>query len=245
MTRKEAMETFRHDSSLVDYARKEIQSRIQNGVYLPGSRLSAQEIAASLGISRTPVSTAINQLIAQGFAERVSSRQCVVTQLSLVQVRETIQVREMIELYTADLIAKNMIFCKDTVRRLEDILDQMYKQKDEDYELSGDLETQFHTEFISLCRNSRIIQTYDSNWSIGIVFLLFARSQMPLYKMKQSIDQHREMLEYAKSGDVEGIRSVVRKHLEIVNSTLTWLIENDTSAIFTPFASGALGERQT
>ena len=228
------MSAMNREESLVDYARKEIQFRIQNGEYLPGSKLSALEIADSLGISRTPVASAINQLVAQGFAEKVSPRSTVVTQLHLPQVREIIQVREMIELYSVDLIIRNLPFCMDTVAELEEILRQMFDAfDDESYAHSGDLETKFHTTFISLTRNSRIIKQYESNWSVGIVFLLFARSQMPLYKRQDSIEQHRKMLEFAKTGDAEGLRGEIREHLKIVNDTLDWLIENGGNSVFT------------
>ena len=228
------MTDIRHEESLVDYARKEIQSRIQNGIYQPGSKLTALEIASSLGISRTPVVTAINQLVAQGFAEKVSPRTTVVTPLNLPQVREIIQVREMIELYSADLIIRNLPFCTEIAAELDRIVEQMFETFDEEnYARSGDLETQFHTTFISLTRNSRIIKQYESNWSIGIVFVMFARSQTPLYKRLDSIRQHKKMLDFAKAGDAEGLRGAIREHLKIVNDTLDWLIENGGNNIFT------------
>lgn len=230
------MADMNHEETLVDYARNEIHSRIQNGIYLPGSKLSALEIASSLGISRTPVVSAINQLVAQGFAEKTSPRTTVVTQLHLPQVREIIQVREMIELYSVDLIIRNLPFCMDTVAELEKVLEQMFASYDEDeesYAHSSDLETKFHTTFISLTRNSRIIKQYESNWSVGIVFLLFTRSQTPLYKRRPSIAHHQQMLDLAKAGDAEGLRNIIREHLKIVTDTLDWLIENGGNDIFT------------
>ena len=101
------MTDLHNEDSLVDFARREIQTRIENGVYLPGSKLSALDISNSLGISRTPVVSALNQLVAQGFAEKTSPRSTVVTQLHLSQVKEILQVREMIEMYASELIVKN------------------------------------------------------------------------------------------------------------------------------------------
>ena len=113
-------------------------------------------------------------------------------------------------------------------------VEQMFETFDEEnYARSGDLETQFHTTFISLTRNSRIIKQYESNWSIGIVFVMFARSQTPLYKRLDSIRQHKKMLDFAKAGDAEGLRGAIREHLKIVNDTLDWLIENGGNNIFT------------
>lgn len=221
-----------HEDSLVEYAHNEIQSRIQHGVYMPGSKLSALEIAAALGISRTPVVMAINQLVSEGFAERTSSRCTVVTQLRIPQVREILQVREMIELYTADLIVKNLPFQQAIFSQLEQTSQSMMEMDNHDYMRSCELETQFHTTFISLCSNSRIIKQYETNWGVGIVFLLFSTSQMPLYRMNESRIQHQEMLELARKGNAAGIRSVAQKHMKIVNDTLDWLIDNGGNSIF-------------
>ena len=80
---------------------------------------------------------------------------------------------------------------------------------------------------MSLCCNSRIIKQYESNWSVGIVFLLFARSQIPLYRMDESNSQHEKMLQLAKSGNADELRDEIRKHLKIVNDTLDWLLNHD------------------
>ena len=226
------MAAAHNEDSLVDFARREIQTRIETGVYMPGSKLSAVDIAESLGISRTPVVSALNQLVAQGFAEKTSPRSTVVTQLHLSQVREILQVREMLELYAADLIVKNLPFQPELVQQLETITKRLLERENNDYIEARDLETQFHTGFIALSRNSRIIKYYETNWSVGIVFLLFARSKMTLYREKESCAQHCEMIEFAKKGDSNSLRHIISEHLKIVNDTLDWLIDNGGNSIF-------------
>ena len=226
------MTDLHNEDSLVDFARREIQTRIENGVYLPGSKLSALDISNSLGISRTPVVSALNQLVAQGFAEKTSPRSTVVTQLHLSQVKEILQVREMIEMYASELIVKNLPFQTDKVLQLETISKRLSERESDDYAEARDLETQFHTGFISLGCNSRITKFYETNWSVGIVFLLFARSHMTLYRERESCAQHMEMLEFAKQGDVGGLRHIISEHLRIVNDTMDWLIDNGGNAIF-------------
>lgn len=159
-------------------------------------------------------------------------RNTVVTQLRLPQIREILQIREMIELYTVDLIIKNIPFLPDVVQDLEKTSQTMLDIHENDYRRFTELETRFHTTFISLCRNSRIIKQYEANWSVGVVFLLFSCSQTPLYRTKESHAQHREMLNMAKRGDPDGFRNVIQKHLKIVNDTLDWLIANGGNAMF-------------
>ena len=48
-----------------------LHERIATGALAPGDRLDPTEIAASFGISRTPVREAILKLDAQGLVERI------------------------------------------------------------------------------------------------------------------------------------------------------------------------------
>ena len=93
--------------SLIDYAYREIKNKIQDGTYPPGTKLSTQEISDNLGISRTPVVAAINRLVAQGLAEAIPRRGTIVAQLSTQQIKDIIEVRKMIELYSIKSVIKN------------------------------------------------------------------------------------------------------------------------------------------
>ena len=126
----------------------------------------------------------------------------------------------------------NLPFQTDKVLQLETISKRLSERESDDYAEARDLETQFHTGFISLGCNSRITKFYETNWSVGIVFLLFARSHMTLYRERESCAQHMEMLEFAKQGDVGGLRHIISEHLRIVNDTMDWLIDNGGNAIF-------------
>ena len=85
--------------SLQDYAFQEIKKRIQNGDYSPGTKLNTQEISISLGISRSPVLAAINRLIALGLVEAIPRKGTVVAKLSVSQIRNIIEARQMMELF--------------------------------------------------------------------------------------------------------------------------------------------------
>ena len=220
------------DELLVDLAQRSIQTRIQNGIYPPGTKLSTAQIAASLNISRTPVIAAINRLVAQGLAESIPHRGTIVKQLNLTLIRETIEVREMIELFAVDQIVKNIDFYPAIVKEIENTLHQIETLEEDNYEQSSELETKFHTAYISLCGNSRIIDFYKSNWSIGVVFFLFTRSRLPLYRYQESMEQHYQMIALSKQGDVQGTRDVVRKHSKIVKDTLDWLTKNNETKSF-------------
>ena len=74
--------------SLLEYALDAIRENILIGKYPAGQKLSTQDIAEELGISRTPVNAAINRLVAEGLAEAIPRRGTIVRKLSKKQIQE-------------------------------------------------------------------------------------------------------------------------------------------------------------
>ena len=222
---------MKRETSLQDYAFLEIRKRIQNGTYPPGCKLSTQEISDSLGISRTPVVAAVNRLVAQGVAEAIPNRGVTVAKITPRRILETVDIRMMIESFCVRPAIKNVDYAPEIIAEMKELVEQL--QDIQDFNLAYELESRFHTLYVKLAGNEKLLGIYESNWSIGIVFVMFARSQTPLYKRLDSISQHKKMLDFAKAGDAEGLRGAIREHLKIVNDTLDWLIENGGNNIFT------------
>ncbi|NJO12955.1 MAG: GntR family transcriptional regulator [Gammaproteobacteria bacterium] len=65
--------------SAADKAYQAIRERIMRGVYPPSTRITEHELAAAVGVSRTPVREAIRRLHAEGLLEIGSHRGAVVT----------------------------------------------------------------------------------------------------------------------------------------------------------------------
>ncbi len=118
-------QTENREESLLDYALREMKIRIQNGTYPPGTKLSTQEISESLGISRTPVVSAINRLVAQGLAEAIPRRGTIVSRLNSRQIKDMIDVRRMIEEFSIPLIIKNMDYYENITNEMKQIVDTL------------------------------------------------------------------------------------------------------------------------
>ncbi|WP_217178882.1 GntR family transcriptional regulator [Streptomyces sp. AC495_CC817] len=76
-------------SPLSEEAFHGIASRITNGIYEPGARISDKALAEEFGISRTPVREAMQRLERIGLVEMRPSRFTVVTEITPEMVRAT------------------------------------------------------------------------------------------------------------------------------------------------------------
>lgn len=86
----------------------EIEERIATGQYRPGMRLDEQEIAATFGVSRTPVREALIQLEAAGLVEIRPRRGAIVTEISGARVCEMFEVMAELESMCGRLAARRV-----------------------------------------------------------------------------------------------------------------------------------------
>lgn len=208
--------------SLQDFAYEEIKKRIQNGDYPPGTKLNTQEISDSLGISRSPVLAAINRLIALGLVEATPRKGTTVAKLSPTQLRYIIEARQMMELFCVKLSIKNVDYHPLVIKEMEAIVQAFETALEAGYPAAAELETRFHTLYISLCGNPQIIKFYESNWSVGTMFYLYSSTNMPLSHHETSFCHHKEILNSLKNKDVEALTTAIETHMSIIYETLEW-----------------------
>lgn len=212
--------------SLQDYAYEEIKKRIQNGEYPPGTKLNTQEISDSLGISRSPVLAAINRLIALGLADATPRKGTTVAKLSDIQIRNIIEARQMMELFCVKLCIHNIDYHPSIIKEMESIVQEFETALEAGYPAAADLETKFHTLYISLCGNPQIMKLYESNWSVGTMFYMYSAANLPLAQLETSFRQHKEILEALKRKDENDLRKIIEKHMSIVYEALEWYSQN-------------------
>lgn len=208
--------------SLQDFAYEEIKKRIQNGDYPPGTKLNTQEISDSLGISRSPVLAAINRLIALGLVDATPRKGTTVAKLSVSQIRNIIEARQMMELFCVKLSIRNVDYHPGILKEMESIVQAFEAAQEAGYPAAADLETRFHMLYISLCGNSQIMKFYESNWSIGTAFYMYRVTERPLSHLESSFQQHKDILNALKNKDEELLRTTIEQHMSIVYETLEW-----------------------
>jgi DNA-binding GntR family transcriptional regulator len=93
-------------ASLVDGAYEALKEAIRNAVFAPGYQGSEGEIAAQLGMSRTPVHEAIIRLQEEGLVRVLPRRGVVVCAISPEDMREIYEVVVALETASAELIAE-------------------------------------------------------------------------------------------------------------------------------------------
>src|SRR5512136_2952813 len=74
-----------------------IKQRIINHEMKPGEPISEGVLSRELGVSKTPIREAIQQLEKEGFIENIPGKGAFASRISIQDVRETFAIREMLE----------------------------------------------------------------------------------------------------------------------------------------------------
>lgn len=107
--------------SLGDRVVHQLLDHLLSGHLEPGSRLREVELAARLGVSRTPVREALARLARDGLVELLPNRGAIVRQLGADELRHIYQLREALEGLAAELACEHCT--PDDLARLRTLFD--------------------------------------------------------------------------------------------------------------------------
>ena len=93
-------------ASVVDHVYVAIRERIRDGALARGARVHQEDLAAELGVSRTPVREALRRLAAEGLVEMHTNRGARVADVSESDMRASYEARLIVEPGAARLAAR-------------------------------------------------------------------------------------------------------------------------------------------
>ena len=149
-------------AKLKDLVMKLLYDEIVSLRILPGTKLNVNQLAASLGVSRTPVAEAVAGLVEVGFVvNRPGQSGSFVLDLNMVDMINLYQVRNAIESEAAALCA---YAAGDTVVRELTMLAEAFKTSVDGRDIRGMRETDmpFHRLIIHSCGNPYLVQSYEA-----------------------------------------------------------------------------------
>jgi DNA-binding GntR family transcriptional regulator len=199
--------------SLVDVVTERLEGAIVSGSLEPGSRLSEQALAASLGVSRGPLREAIRRLEGRKLLERTPNIGVRVASLSLKDMHEILQVREALEGLACALAATNMTQAE--IDGLKALLDQHGQQKSVRdgkgyYQESKDFD--FHFRIVTASRNERLIQMLFGDLYYLLRVYRYKSSTKPGRAMK-ALAEHQDIVDAIARRDPAAAEQAMRLHI--------------------------------
>jgi DNA-binding GntR family transcriptional regulator len=163
---------------LIDQVYERLVESIADGSLLPGSRIRQEELAEWLGVSRQPVSHALQLLKHQGLLTESGKRGLTVAPLNAGRIVDLYQVRTSLDALAARLAAQRVASGSANGpqrRHLEEALERGASLKaDRSTSAFIQADVDFHTAIYRLSGNSAIEETVAAQWphlkrSMGVV----------------------------------------------------------------------------
>jgi DNA-binding GntR family transcriptional regulator len=210
---KGALDNKVQAQSLVDVVAERIEAAIISGRLEPGSRLSEQALATSLGVSRGPLREAIRRLEGRKLLERTPNIGVRVAALSLRDLNEILQVREALEGMACGLAALNMPDAE--IAALRKLLDGHEKQKSVQegkgyYQESKDFD--FHFRIVAGSGSERLQQMLTGDLYYLLRVYRYKSSTKPGRAM-EALQEHRAIVTALEARDAAAAEQAMREHL--------------------------------
>ena len=224
--------------SLVDVVAERLEAAIISGALEPGSRLSEQALAASLGVSRGPLREAIRRLEGRKLLERIPNIGVRVAELSLKNLHELLQIREALEGMACALAAKNMTDAE--IAALKQLLAKHGAQKSVQegkgyYQEAKDFD--FHFRIVSGAGNARLSEMLMGDLYHLLRIYRYKSSTKP-GRAQQALHEHEAIVEALAKRDPEAAEQAMRTHLRNARAYVEGLLRAEAEAAAPPPSAG-------
>ena len=200
--------------SLMTVVLDNIRRRILTGEFRPGQKINESEIAVNLGISRSPVREAFRILERDGLITTLPRRGSYITDISLKDLEELFEIRNILECYALDCIKKRS---KKTPEKIQSLIEEfdknLLKKHDPFSVISG-----FHYSLVELSNNSRLIELYK-------ILAVSLRRYWLIYHIEKgqrdiSLEHHQGIVNILRKGDYTGTKTLLKKHIRYVKGVV-------------------------
>jgi DNA-binding GntR family transcriptional regulator len=182
---------------------------ILTGELSAGQKLTEQEIAEKLGVSRGPVREALRALAEAGLLQIEQNRGAFVRKVDFKEAIEIHDVYSALEELAARSAAGNL--SSEQVKELKSLVESMDTAAEaEDLDRYYALNLRFHQRLVEGSGNRRLLGIYNRLLNELHLFRRFGLIQRG--QMKRSNHEHQQILENIAAGDPEGAAQAMRRH---------------------------------
>jgi DNA-binding GntR family transcriptional regulator len=223
----------RESNALVDETAAAIRARIMSGEIPIGAQLRQADLAATLGVSRTPIREALRQLQAGGLIEVLPRRGAVVRVPAPWEVREAYEVRAELEgLACVRAVGEITSEQLDELRRTNDVLREGPSPGGEGISPTTVANDRFHTLVHEIAGNERLARTIrDINDAFPRNVSALVLQDNPRLRAN-NLAQHERIVEALAANDAELVRQEMRDHVIAAGEALARWYERRSQTVF-------------
>ncbi len=201
-----------------ELAYERLKDALQHADLEAGQLLSENRLSKALGISRTPVREALQQLAQEGLVQVIPGRAVTVAAPSARSVMDVVHLRLLLE---PELVRLAVDTLNDSDRHeLTEVVETMdYACEIDDHRMWSRTDTRFHEILSDACPNALladvVLQMRNRAHHLASI-----DSQTNPARLKACTDEHREIIEYIAAHDSDGAAEATRRHIGKLRESL-------------------------
>ncbi len=211
-----------------ELAHSHIHRRILSGEFAPGHLLSAQDLAAEIGVSRTPVRDALRVLEQEGLVELTPRQESRVKSLTYEEFREMGELRIALESYFAMLAAErhtdeDIETLRNSLEKMKSLTDALVASSGEEKQhlirtLAGE-DIRFHMTIAEASRNLPLKQELTRLQILSFIIIARHGGKGELHgetlrsNLNEVWEAHRRIFEAIDSRSPQPAKAAMEAHL--------------------------------
>ena len=201
--------------SIRDQVYGQIRETILNGGFPAGYRLDLAELSADLGVSKTPLTEAIQKLTREGLVTVRPRSGTFVSDLDAAEVHESFGFRRAIEFGAAEMIVEKIADSEVAdLERMQGAMADLVRGNVSRNALPDflRLDYDFHDTVIAACGNALILDHYRQVNTVLMVARM--RSHYSLDQFRNAVGEHEGIVRAVAARDAERLIAASRAHLD-------------------------------
>jgi len=191
--------------SAKENAFNQLQQWIIDGTLHPGEKLNDTELAAALGVSRTPIRESLQLLEVQGFVRMYPGKATQVTEVDKESITDLLPPLAALQALSAELAIPQLT--EETIALLESTNRRFaHAVYTENYFSALKIDEEFHQIIVDVADNPYIISMVAS-LQAHVRRLFFHNS---IILTEKSIDEHDKIITLMKNRDEENVSAIMR-----------------------------------
>jgi DNA-binding GntR family transcriptional regulator len=196
----------------VDDVYQAIREAILDRRFPTGMRLNVDELAAQLGVSLTPIRSAIQLLAAEGLVKVHARSGTFVATLSRRDLEETFDIRCALECLAAENAGSLTEEHIEKARKLLAVLARPIKN-DSQRKVHEQANSEFHSLIIQSAGNRRLADTYESLQAHIAMCRIHRQDENWELRLPKEMQEHEEIVQAMERRDPEALVKALRNHI--------------------------------
>ncbi|BBF41522.1 transcriptional regulator, GntR family [Lachnospiraceae bacterium KM106-2] len=209
------LEPIKKAITLKEQAYLSIKQAIYSNTLQPGAPLVEEQLSSTLSISRTPIRSALQQLVYEKLAFADNTGHIYVSKITEKDIEDITIIRSNLEPLVIDLVTFPLP--KDTITNLYDSYHkqlELFENEPDNNIRYAELDCEFHTLLANLSNNTLLVEMIEKMNNMMIRFNVLSGT-LNSHK-KNALEEHRMIIHYLETGKHEFAKAAILEHVKCV-----------------------------